>query len=225
MILALSAIKIAASAVAVTLASGCARNMLNTRHVTNLPSGNHNVDLLLPKSARTSQQALVAHVQTLSREELLKIFCASEPPVGVEALAGEWDGILLNNNNLGMTAVGSKFMSNVLFGKGNPWNGKSFGGNGKGINRFTEKQSGSTLSNHEFDYSLQESELHKDKRVIKLRYANHQSPVSLWRTMTDEIRCLDENTFIGFGAMAWSGGMLNSAPFLLLRPIDTKSSR
>lgn len=190
--------------------------MLQTARVARLPSNTPAPSF--PENSRASTKAMVDHLQTLSREELLEVFCSCPPPSDLAKLSGEWNGILLNNNNLGMTSIGSKFMSNVLFGKGRRWNGKFFGAGGNGINRFCGKHNGLIDKEHSFDFSIQNSKIKPDTSSVCLDYSNLQFPLSLWRTMTDEVRCLPAgDVLIGFGAMAWSGGMLNSAPFCLYR--------
>jgi hypothetical protein len=179
----------------------------------------------IPADACESTEVMVDYLQKLSREELLQLFCSCEPPADSDQLCREWNGILLNNNNLGMTSIGSQFMSNVLFGKGRRWNGKSFGPRGKGINRFLATKNGLVAEEHSFDYTTGESKIKKGTSSIILNYSKYQSPLSLWRTMTDEVRSLPQgDLLIGFGAMAWSGGMLNSAPFCLF-PADSSSTK
>ena len=121
-------------------------------------------------------------------------------------------------------------MTNILFGTGNKWNGKSFSssssssslkGNNKGINRFIIKGKDTPLKKHEFDFSFEESKIQPGTQSILLKYSRYQKlPISLWYTMKDEIRvlpvdCEEEKIFLGMGCMAWSGGMLNAAPFCL----------
>jgi hypothetical protein len=216
-----TAVQVAASVVVLTLAGGCTRNMLQTAKVAKLPSP---PSPSFPEEACASTDAMVNHLQTLNREELVRIFCSCPPPSDLSKLSGEWNGILLNNNNLGMTSIGSQFMSNVLFGKGRRWNGKFFGSGGKGINRFCGKQNGLIDKEHSFDFSIQESKIKRGTSSACLNYSNYQFPLSFWRTMTDEVRCLPGDILIGFGAMAWSGGMLNAAPFCLY-PADGAQSR
>ena len=143
----------------------------------------------------------------------------------------------------------SVFLTNRLFGKGRTWNGKQFGTTNnpqQGVNRFyprsnnNSKSSSGCETEHTFDMRLQPSKLLKDRRrqdttatesnnnnnSLVLDYTHQQSPLSLWRTMMDEIRIVplgreDSNApsvMIGLGYMAWSGGRLNAAPFLLFRP-------
>jgi hypothetical protein len=206
------------------LITGCARNMLQTARIANL-SLNIAAPPVLPVEAGESTETVVDYLQTLSREELLRLFCSSQPPSDAEQLCREWNGILLSNNNLGMTSIGSRFMSNVLFGKGRRWNGKSFGRGGKGINRFVGNMAGQLEKEHSFDYAQGESRIMRGTSSTILSYSQYQGPLSLWRTMTDEVRSLPGvNVLIGFGAMTWSGGMLNSAPFCLF-PTESSSAR
>lgn len=214
-----AALQVAASVAVGILATGCARNMLQARRIAILPVDT-STRPTLPDEARLSTQATVHHLQKLSREELLRLFCSCQPPSDDQELCRDWNGILLDNNNLGMTAIGSEFMSNVLFGKGRRWNGKSFGPGGKGINRFQATENGLVATEHSFDYGKGPSSIKSGTSSIILNYSKYQSRLSLWRTMTDEVRVLPgADVLIGFGAMQWSGGMLNSAPFCLF-PAD-----
>ena len=106
--------------------------------------------------------------------------------------------------------------------------------------------SGSCETEHTFDMRLQPSKFFNNRRSrrdgttstendnnnnnnsLVLDYTNHQSPLSLWRTMMDEIRIVPlgnngdgeedaPRVLIGLGYMAWSGGRLNASPFLLFR--------
>lgn len=93
---------------------------------------------------------------------------------------------------------------------------------------------------HQFDTNVEASRLFSihttenddnSNQSVVIRYNKYQSFFSLWKTMIDEVRVLkyfddstlsngDENAIevmIGFGCMAWSGGVLNSSPFCLYR--------
>lgn len=169
---------------------------------------------LLPASACISPQATVEHLESLNRKELLELFCFSKVPANLDEMEGEWNALLLENNGIVMTKV-SNIMTHVLFGMGRRWNGKLLG-SGKGSNRFLND--GSIDRDHPFDVSIEESRLHSGKQAGRLKYAEYQSSLSPWKTMVDEVRYLgDTGVMIGFGSMAWSGGMLNAAPFCLWR--------
>ena len=135
-------------------------------------------------------------------------------------------------------------LTDRLFGMGRKWNGKKFGttdGKHQGINRFHPRpckdstKSGNNSQQmekeHTFDMHLQPSKLDKkdgdaqQTNSLVLDYTKYQSPLSLWRTMMDEIRIVplegDTRVMIGLGYMAWSGGRLNSSPFLLFRDSNT----
>lgn len=92
------------------------------------------------------------------------------------------------------------------------------------------------MKEHSFDYTITSTStkpsLFSDESTkissIQLKYEKYQSPLSLWRTMVDEVRLLkvpiiedDEEKFdlilLGMGSMAWSGGMYNCQPFCLYR--------
>lgn len=119
----------------------------------------------------------------------------------------------------------TRFLTNVLFGKGRKWNGKAFRANKRGVNRFHSKQINGTDYQHEFDYSLEPSRIGTSHRSsISLCYSKYQFPLSLWHSMRDELKCVpvgngDEKVqvLIGFGSMSWSGGKLNASPFCLWR--------
>ena len=116
-----------------------------------------------------------------------------------------------------MTKVAS-IMTNGLFGMGRKWDGKIFHADMKGTNRFLNRDGVSKGKEHPFDFSIQESRLWTGES-LQFRYANYQSPFSLWKSMHDEVRIIpgDVDVMIGFGSMAWSGGMLNATPFCLWR--------
>jgi hypothetical protein len=134
------------------------------------------------------------------------------------------------------TAV-TGLLTDRLFGMGRKWNGKQFGQDHnfpqQGINRFFPRSrrrqnidstpQETTITKHAFDMSIRPSNLGEKEMSLVLDYSKHQFPLSLWRTMTDEIRVVpvleggDARVLIGLGYMAWSGGQLNSSPFLLYR--------
>jgi hypothetical protein len=220
-----SAAQIAASAVILTLAGSCGRNMLQTALLVRSISDSSNTENLLPESACTNPPDTIKHLESLNRKELVELYCLSRAPSDLSEIEGEWNARLLENNGIVMTTV-SNVMTNGLFalGMGRRWSGKSFASGGKGINRFINKKDGSADTEHSFDFSIQESGLQSGKQAVRLRYSEYQSPLSLWKTMVDEVRFLpgDTEVMIGLGAMAWSGGMLNSSPFILWRanPIE-----
>jgi hypothetical protein len=62
----------------------------------------------------------------------------------------------------------------------------------------------------------------RDELALILTYRRHQPWYSPWRTMTDELRLLRTSpsgptVLLGWGCMAWSGGILNASPFCLYR--------
>jgi hypothetical protein len=72
---------------------------------------------------------------------------------------------------------------------------------------------------HLFLYSLEPSLIDKSSLSLTLDYRPF-SKFSLWTTMRDELRLLplpqsDYDIMIGMGSMGWSGGHLNSSPFVL----------
>jgi len=187
----------------------------------------------IPTDKTTSE--VIRDLERMKRDELFTLFLSCVPPTELKQIQGEWDGLLLENNGLVMTKVGS-FLSNTLFGRGRKWNGKAFLGVNpeeslaSGTNRFliqsdTQPSKTSIFNNHNFDYCLKASTF--GRQSIGLCYAKYQSLLSPWKTMKDEVRVLrmpssettNENggILIGVGWMAWSGGSLNCQPFCLIQ--------
>mmetsp|Transcript_6694 Transcript_6694/g.13625 ORF Transcript_6694/g.13625 Transcript_6694/m.13625 type:complete len:263 (+) Transcript_6694:14-802(+) len=178
--------------------------------------------------------AVVEEMQKLSRKDILSLFVSCPSVDGAfELLDGEWNAVLLDNNGWIMTNVAS-FMTNQLFGRGSRWIGKTFNSQSSlGTNRFKGK-----VDVHPFDFAIEASKLlHDDaedaalsgKSCIVLDYSPHQNPISLWKTMRDELRFVplpsksagsDQNgkyLMVGMGSLAWSGGLWNGTPFCLYR--------
>lgn len=212
-------LKVAASAATVTLAGNCGRNMLQAFEVRN----SDNLPDLSSDRVPSTDHALktVEDLQSLNRFELLQLFSDGEVPGDLSDIEGEWEGELLDNNGVIMTKV-SDIMTNVLFalGPGRKWNGKRFENSGvNGVNRFFTEKESKRDTKIRFDVSIQESKLNPGKPSIELKYFNHQSPISPWKTMVDELRMVPgtNDVLLGMGSMAWSGGSANSAPFCLRR--------
>jgi hypothetical protein len=244
MMVVLSAGKAVLAAVAATLATSSVVNISQTARIM---QDSMSVSPLSSRDLKNIQDG-VSVLQTMSREELLRVYIASEePPNTLDVLEGEWDGLLLNNNGPIMTSV-SIFLTNFLFGRGREWNGKGFSNNAGrtstrrlGFNRFHGQErrednhipsdekgkecsakAGSSMMErqHTFEYGLDNSRLDSSRKSIVLQYSNHQGPLSLWKTMSDELRIIripgeDSILMIGFGSMAWSGGHWNASPFCL----------
>jgi hypothetical protein len=116
-----------------------------------------------------------------------------------------------------------------LFGKGRAWNGKAFRDNSLGVNRFHAKNGDATEYQHEFDYTIEPSRIGVSRKPsMSLVYSKYQFPLSLWYSMTDELRCVpvandngQPQVLIGFGSMTWSGGKMNASPFCLWKTNST----
>lgn len=197
----------------------------------------------------------IKYMKKLSRKELITLFLTLDAP-SIEKVHGDWNGCLLDNNNWIMTKT-SNFFTHSLFAKrikGKKsiiprkekilWNGKSFGDNLVGINRFFIIDKSSSINNyeqreenkeyyqnHKFDYKISPSPFFKGNKSLELIYKNHQAnPLSLWKSMKDELRVVkairDEKLakttilLLGMGSMKWSGGMYNAAPFCLWKSIE-----
>mmetsp|Transcript_11270 Transcript_11270/g.27127 ORF Transcript_11270/g.27127 Transcript_11270/m.27127 type:complete len:233 (-) Transcript_11270:51-749(-) len=220
-------LKVAASAATITLAGNCGRNMLQAFEVRN----SDNLPDLASQRLPSTDHALktVEDLHSLNRLELLQLFSAGEVPTDLSAIEGEWEGELLDNNGVIMTTV-SNIMTNGLFalGPGRKWNGKRFENSGVvGINRFFTEKENKRDTKIRFDVSIEESKMNPGNSCIRLKYFNHQSPISPWKTMVDELRLVPgtNDVLLGMGSMAWSGGSANSAPFCLRRlPLSSQDS-
>jgi hypothetical protein len=208
-------VQAAASIAVLALAGNTGRNMVQTVSISRNDAASIDAgSKILPELS--SPEAAVDKLQSLKRKELVQLFTACHAPSDLSEIAGEWNGCLLDNN--GLTTI-SNILTHQLFGLrvGRNWNGKAFRGNGKGINRFTTKER--TATEHVFEYSLQDSNIVGDSQSVRIDYWNYQSPISLWRTMRDEVRFIpgDVEVLLGMGSMGWSGGCKNCSPFCMWR--------
>ena len=242
-------LKLAAGAIAGTLTFSCVRNSLQT--VSVISDGNiedslsrglyiqdrlSNIAQIAPLAGDTSVvcESLLDEMKTLSRKDSLCLFlsCPSISPGDVE---GSWNGNLLENNGWVLTSVTS-FISNQLFGRGIPWNGKAFkGSTGRGINRFVSGKQEERL--HEFDFAHEPSRLLLSEgpdesaltgsSCVALDYSGYHAKLSLWNSMRDEVRLVplpsscNIRLLIGLGCMGWSGGIRNCSPFCLWQDTTT----
>lgn len=114
--------------------------------------------------------------------------------------------------DLGVLAPVSSFITHQLFGGlgGGPWLGKAFDATGGGHNRFT--RSGNRVK---FAATVGPS-AYDGKPCLILDYSAGDS--FIWGTllgMRDELRQVAPGVWLGLGSMLASGGMRNSAPFVL----------
>ena len=246
---------LAVSAFILTLAGNCARNMMQTVEVQKLAAADASSCPL--SSLGGSEMSIADSLKSMNRRELLLAFANGRAPTASELSEWfscedegndycEWDAMLLDNNGIVMNAS-PNFFTHQLFGgallpwrlfgeaskaKGR-WNGKAFQKPttltaGKGINRFSGRDS--NFLRHAFDYDVVNSKVlqGKDNLALRLDYWRYQSlPISPWWSMHDEIRVInspptsdkedDKIVLLGMGWMGWSGGALNCSPFMLER--------
>ena len=119
----------------------------------------------------------------------------------------------------------TSFITNRLFGGGDRWLGKAYGDKSEGMNRFKPKGKAEYLD-RTFTYKCQQSGFPSTttSRSLFNLYRPHCSRPSLfWGGMVDEIRVIPikgekkSSMLLGMGYFTWSGGMLNSAPFCLVK--------
>ncbi|CAB9520460.1 expressed unknown protein [Seminavis robusta] len=227
---------LAAAAVTAVLAASSGRNMLQTWSLSRQHANGSLPATEIMIDASDSTNEVVSKIQSMKRKELLELYMSSRGPQDLSEIAGEWNGHLLDNDSWIMTAV-TGLLSNRMFGMGRKWNGKQFGKENDpqlGINRFHPRnantkqqaeQSTITPTEHTFDMILRPSKLGARDMSLVLDYTKYQFPLSLWRTMMDEVRIVpldngEPRVLIGLGYMAWSGGRMNSSPFVLYRAVE-----
>lgn len=226
-----------ATAACLALLTSNVANMYQT--ISLVSSNNKNLDDMTPTKQQIDQipdlntDDTIEYMKKLSRKELMTLFLSLDAPP-IKKMHGDWDGVLLDNNNWIMTKT-SSFITHALFAKRGSflskkmWNGKSFGDNAIGVNRFftSKKNAIQHYKNHKFDYKISPSSFFKNKS-LQLSYENYQNNLSLWKSMRDEIRIVktirDGNSktmlLLGMGCMQWSGGMYNAAPFCLWKSVE-----
>jgi hypothetical protein len=161
-------------------------------------------------------------VEKLSRSEKIQLFIAAETP-RIDELNGEYDAKLLRGGVLGKS---TELFTNHVFPTGGitlrtKWVGKAFayaGGNsGMGYNIFEEKTENgkNILRLRRIDTSIGPSSVAKDgKSSFLINYRAHNR--GLVRSMSDELRKINDTLFIGAGYMALGGGPVNPAPFVVV---------
>lgn len=99
----LSALRVTVSLIAATLAVGSGRNMLQTLWIANnvKETSSPPDETRFHSFATLSMDEALHQLQAMRRYELLELFLSSQDP-HLLSLQGEWNGILLNNNGLGM---------------------------------------------------------------------------------------------------------------------------
>jgi hypothetical protein len=108
-------------------------------------------------------------------------------------------------------------ITHKLFGRGREWKGKVIRDDWTGINRFAGAH-GAIETAHEFQYQIGTSQLDGTPSLQHDYTPFHGFVLSPWRSMKDELRwvdCSSGKVMIGIGHFGWSGGVLNSSPFLL----------
>ena len=146
--------------------------------------------------------------QYKTKADFIAAWKASRPPQQYTGM--EFDALLMP---LGVLAPVTAFITHVLFGgiTGGRWLGKSFSATSEvGFNRFSK--AGSKIK---FQATVQPSRL-DGKPALALVYSNGDSTV--WGSvmhMRDELREVAPGVWLGLGSMALTGGMLNSAPFIM----------
>ena len=182
-----------------------------------------------------SVDEIVSDLKQLKRSEFVALWLGCEAPSTIKDVDGDWNGLLLANGPI-MTSV-SNFLTDVLFGRRHgKWNGKAFDASiDGGMNLFFPKSGNAGIEReHKFDCKIGTSLVYPNTKSLNLQYADHQSRLSLWHTMRDEIRVLrisgnKGSVLLGLGCMKWSGaywrgGMMNSSHILLMEITYRQSS-
>ena len=153
-------------------------------------------------------------MQKLSKSDILQLFLASEAP-NLAEMNGEFKAELINAGVLGFFAA---WYSHNVMGPGY-WLGKAFQSEtttkGHGYNLFKGDEAKPLLRTMRMDTLIAQSE-YDEKPSMFLVYAKYNDDLN--HSMVDEIRRINGRLYLGMGGLAWSGGSLNPAPFLLIGP-------
>lgn len=162
---------------------------------------------------------------SMSKRQLVEAFMQCEEPSPSDLYGCVYDGFLLENGPV-LSPVTS-FITNRLFGGGDRWLGKSYSEKSEGMNRFKPNGKAEYLD-RTFTYKSKQSGFPSTtSRSLFNLYRPHCSRASpFWGGMVDEIRVIPikgerkSSMLLGMGYFTWSGGMLNSAPFCLVKKED-----
>jgi hypothetical protein len=111
----------------------------------------------------------------------------------------------------GVLCPASHIVTHVLFGGGRRWTGKALDAGGAGANTFADGR-----RRRRFSYAIAPSQL-DGKPALVLTYRGHDRLFGGMLGMRDELRALPGHPglLLGLGGMAATGGVHNSAPFVL----------
>jgi hypothetical protein len=207
----------------VALGSACPLSLLASMNMLQALAGSvggpMQIDDIMGKPAK---EVTLEDVKCLSRAKAQRLFRACEAPSSLRR--GEHSTELLR---CGAAAPVSRFITHSWWGSGNRWIGKAFGPKGKGYNVFTRQPTTSTTTStttttsgdptilraRQFDFKLEPSAIDRKPSLV-IRYGRHTRHI-LWRSMVDEVRCVNKGLLIGLGNVRLLGGSLNSAPFVM----------
>lgn len=88
-------IVVAAAAATLGLTVSSVRNMAQTFHISRHPQDN-----FCPWTPPATTHEAVSQLQSMKRKDLLQLFLSCEPPSNISDIQGEWNGCLLDNNQL-----------------------------------------------------------------------------------------------------------------------------
>ncbi len=157
-----------------------------------------------------AEKATPADIEKLSRAQVLQLFYAAPAP-----LYGEMDGELkAGMAGGGILGPSSNLYVAYLFGPGK-WDGKAFSPkDGFGYNIFRSTQDGKDVIKRTKKMKTFIGKSQYDgKDSFHLDYSSFNG--GLLHSMRDEIRKINDNLYLGLGAMAASGGTINPMPFVL----------
>lgn len=157
-----------------------------------------------------ADKATAADIEKLSRAKVVQLFYAASAPL-YEDLNGEYKAGMAGGGIMGPS---SKLYVAFLFGPG-AWSGKAFSSKeGYGYNIFIRNENGKDIATRTRKMKTFIGKSKYDgKQSFHLDYSSFNG--GLIHSMRDEIRKINDNLYLGMGAMAASGGTVNPMPFVL----------
>ncbi len=157
-----------------------------------------------------AEKATPADIEKLSRAQVVQLFYAAPAPL-YEEMNGELKAGMAGG---GIMGPASNLYVAFMFGPGK-WDGKAFSPKeGFGYNIFKTSQDGKDVIKRarKMKTFIGKSQ-YDDKDSFHLDYSSFNG--GLIHSMRDEIRKINDKLYIGMGAMAPSGGIINPMPFIL----------
>lgn len=160
---------------------------------------------------KTPNEATADDIKGLSKAEFMRLFQLL-PPASLDKLHGEWHCDILA---MGLNFPVAYLVLHWKFGRG-WWLGKGFDKQTKqGYNTFYHH--GHISRSRRFDVLFTGPSAYDEQMSLHLVYRNHND--GFYGNIHDEVRCLNENTFLCLGSLnPRYRNMFNSIPYLIVAP-------